>query len=245
MIVNKIVEEADALSGMHKRARFEIPAGSWAVSIGESREHWGDREYVQYPDTTFLGFIGEGMGGIISVTPRYCLLKKGWQGEANLTECWKGIYWQDKPFAIIESWEYPIGGRWVHLACQVNEHGITKKLPDLELPPFVSSHAGRHGRQKKPGKWARLTDLARMTGVRPQDLLKKHMQHFNGYDCGLHALVCPSTQDLAQAETVSNIWTIPSQKELLSADMDSVWVRKQLAITVIYLHSLGFHSLPE
>lgn len=216
-----------------ERVEVEIPEGSWAVivKVQTNLNEGADGEYVYRSDDTRVEVVaGEHTQLVIKST-----CQNGWLNQTLLI-------WSHTPFVVIESWESPMNGKWIHMACRVGKRGLSKTLPELNLPEFHTSFAGLHVPDERAGKWCRLVELCEGLGLDPKNAVLLHKPHFEGYEAGMHVVRGKDPNELAQAETCDNIWTCPDTYELVDSDLTQIWVRKRFALVIAYFSLIGWHT---
>lgn len=218
-----------------KYNRVEVPNGSWAVIINERKETEKGLDECDwlYPSLDIdVSFIGP--------RPNRILLNQTSDNDCTYCRC---LYWHEQPFAIIERWESPMMGQWVHLASEVSAHGLTNRLPKFMEPSYVYSRAARGLKPELHAKkWARLSELATLIGVSPAELLIRHRHHYDGYDKGL-ILKSASDQEAmkkAMGYEFFNTDDNATFDSLTSSNLSIVWVRRGFVLVALYLHMLGY-----
>ncbi len=207
-----------------------IPPGSWAVRIDELKD---TREPDEVHDLYFYDTHVVVVGGDVH---RLVLDEK--PGDEFMTRAC--LYWSPTPFALIESWEIPQEGRWVHLATCVNEHGMTPKLPTLPRPPHATSRAGEFCLEHRKGSWTRLQDLADVLRVSPKALLTRHERHFHGPTRGIAVIYADTAAAVNSQERFELVWNVPDLKALSAHNPTHVWVRQRFVLVAAYLNMLGY-----
>ncbi|MFH1142391.1 MAG: hypothetical protein V1695_01620 [Candidatus Uhrbacteria bacterium] len=258
MRVNAIVD-ADSFGGHHKREQVRIPVGSWAVILDDVQEEpneFGD--YIWQDQSYTYEFIMELGPGGWPQQPEVVLLRKSgfdlnnaYEDQQNANYSFGGscilnsrvLFWSHAPFAVVRSDGSPYFNHSVFLARQVTEHGLGARLPKFPLPTFVNSKAGVHYTRERNGKWARLTDVAQLCELTPEQVLRVHMNQFGGYmEDGVRFMRSEHSDGVTGAEKCDNAWTHPDQQELVNSSHDDVWVTKHFALCVLYMHMVGFHK---
>ncbi|MBP6944608.1 hypothetical protein KBD61_02045 [Patescibacteria group bacterium] len=211
-----------------------IPPGSWAVRVDEQEDIGPpDDETTGYkyrPCDTNVRIIGQGVQRLVL----------GSFNSGDHCRVWRCLYWSDDPFALIEDWQSPTDGQWVHLATEVNDHGMTTKLPLLPQPPHTTSRSGDFRPEHRRSKWVRLSDLADVLGVTPNTLLARHEEHFNGITCGIAVIYAETPDEVNRREAFELVWTVPDQEALRAHDPANVWVRWRFVLVAAYLNMLGY-----
>lgn len=237
MLVNAVKERCDASTGWetkHYREQVEIPEGAWAVIIKvQTNPGEGLDGCVYRSDNTKVEVVGTRLYEEV-------VIKRSWDSY-YLNETI--VFWSRDPFVVIESWESPMDGKWVHMACRVSKRGLSKTLPKLTLPSFYSSRTGQSSSDKRTYKWCRLTELAKLLGVKPAQLIEWHKDHFQGYvDAGVHVVRAVDVQTLRQTEGCECVWTAGETDELIGSDLENVWVRRRFALVASYFKLIGWHA---
>lgn len=216
-----------------KYTKVEVPNGSWAVIIDEQEDttnHADEGIYVYPSLSTDVSFLGP--------YPNRILL-----GENRGTDCVnrRVLYWHEQPFAVIEQWESPLDGQWVHLACKVSAQGLTKSLPELKEPRYIFSRAGELGIEGRPNKWFQLSELAALIGVSAADLLIRHRHHHDGYAKGLIMIRAAEWRQVEEAERYElfNTGNNSTFDPLVASDLSTVWVRRRFVLVALYLHMVS------
>ncbi len=214
----------------------EIPNGSWAVIIDEQedttdQDEWSYLHPSLNVDTSFIGPY-----------PNRVLLN-----ETRSSDCInrRVLYWHEQPFAVIEYWESPMDGQWVHLACEVSAHGLTKSLPKFKEPRYIFSRAGKFDLEGRLNKWYQLSELGALIGISPAELLVRHRHHHDGYDKGLIMIRADSWMEASETVRYElfNTGNNATFDPLTASDPSTIWLRRRFVLVALYLHMLGYENL--
>lgn len=252
-----VIERVGSHGQPHARQLKEIPPGSWGVVVTrqtEDHEPLGiDRS--RSTEVTVVGkapreeILTHGYAPPIKADASEGLPESGlpdWDdNDSSGLTTERVLYWSDEPFVIFERWESPMDGKWARPACLITEHGLTTLLPECALPQIERSPACSYGR--KLTKWVRLADLAKLCGLDPLELMKRHMPHFEGYDRGVYVVRASDAVALMALEDGPGyhaLWTQPERAQFFATDPTDAWVRLHFAQVVMCLHALGWHNQP-
>lgn len=259
MLVNAVVNPDDH-SRQPQKKKVRIPLGSWAVVLNDQQEHPNEPgEYIWQDESFRFNFITEREPNTWAHQnqPNEVVLREtsydgkgpvdadenGYHGsEGTYLVTRRVLFWSEKPFAVVRNDGDPWDNVKVFLAQEITEHGLGR-LPDFPLPDFVKSMAGKWGKLKRPGKWTRLTQVAELCELTPQQVLKLHMwNHFRGYmEDGVLFLRSQDDLGVVQAEKCQRVKGSIEQKEFLEGPLEDVWVTKHFALVVLYMHMVGYH----
>lgn len=248
MRVTHLVEGQESRRWVRETA--EIPPGSYAVifDAGIDLDNKTDRSigddqgaflYSDSTDWTIYAFDDDRC--LVQTSVHQLLLRRQefrsrkYDGEIGYEQR-HIMLWSERPFVVIVRHDDARMVSWAHMATRVNEHGLTRQLPDFHQPHFASSKAiaGMVGR---PGKWCRLTDLARLTDLNANQILQEYWDSVRDFASNMHYLLADSPEELA---TLTQVQTAYGIKWLEKVDVDRVWVRKHFALVVLYFHHVGY-----
>jgi len=247
MIVNSIVarwcEEADATIDV--REQVEVPEGRWAVMLKiQIAVHEDDMDYVHRSESTKVDVVSDHPVEEVVIKQSETEVEHSHEGgeiEHYLyqTICFHSAY----PFVVVEEWDSPLEGKWVHFATRVRERGLSMQLPDMDLPQFAKAALDEYGKSKKPFKWCKLSELAELAGLPAKKVLELHHGHMNGYSPqGITYAIADSTESLRGVERAESSWTNPDFDALTAMDHTQVWVRKRFALVALYMKLIGWQD---
>jgi hypothetical protein len=164
----------------------------------------------------------------------------------------------DQPFGVISERHedgQPIGGLYFTCARQVHK-GELGRRPKIARPQFareaprsvqdISGYTGKpvKARNKRRGKigWARLTDVARMVELPPEEVVRRFFRFTHAEEPALHALLAEDRDQIHSQKIEYNSWEVfhwENLPALFDRSPETIWVRKGWVMVVLYLHHFG------